>query len=89
MECPTALPHHVYVILCEDGSLYTGYTKNLDVRMRLHMNGKGAKYTRIHKPKKLVYVEEFESRAQAMKRERKIKTLKHQQKLHLINQKTE
>ena len=78
------MPYYVYVILCENGSFYTGHTKDLDSRMKLHMNGKGARYTRIHKPRKLVYVEEFNSRADAMKRERKVKTLKHAQKLQLI-----
>ncbi|MFQ6075546.1 MAG: GIY-YIG nuclease family protein [Candidatus Bathyarchaeia archaeon] len=80
-----AVPYYVYVILCEDGSFYTGYTKDLDLRMKLHMNGKGARYTRMHTPKKLVYVEEFDSRAEAVKRERMIKKLNHRQKLELIN----
>jgi putative endonuclease len=80
-------PHYVYVILCEDGSFYTGYTKNLDARMKLHVKGKGARYTRIHRPKKLVYFEEFNSRAEAMKRERKLKRLKHSQKLKLTSSK--
>ena len=79
------MPHYVYVILCEDGSLYTGYTKDLDTRMRLHMSGKGARYTRIHRPKKLVYAEESNSKAEAMKRERKVKKMKRSQKLKLIN----
>ncbi len=79
--------HYVYVLLCEDGSFYTGYTKDLDARMKLHMNGKGAKYTKTHGAKKLVYVEEFESRAEAMKRERRLKALKHNQKLKLTNSK--
>ena len=81
------MPYYVYVILCENGSFYTGHTKDLDSRMKLHMNGKGAKYTRIHKPRKLVYVEEFNSRAGAMKREQKLKTLRHRQKLQLIKSK--
>ena len=79
------IPHYVYVILCEDGSFYTGCTKNLNARMRLHMKGKGARYTRIHRPKKLVYFEEFNSRAEAMKRERKLKRLRHRQKLKLTS----
>lgn len=79
------MPHYVYVILCEDDSFYTGYTKDLNSRMKMHMNGKGARYTRTHRPKKLAYVEEFDSRAEAMKRERKVKMLKHHQKLKLIN----
>jgi putative endonuclease len=77
--------HFVYVILCEDGSLYTGVTKNLDARLKLHVNGRGARYTRIHRPKKLAYFEEFSSRAEAMRRERRVKRLKHVQKLKLIN----
>jgi len=78
-------PHYVYVIQCEDGSFYTGCTKNVDSRMRLHMKGKGARYTRMHRPKKLIYVEEFNSRAEAMKKERKVKMLKRSQKLELMN----
>jgi putative endonuclease len=79
------MPYYVYVILCEGNSFYTGYTKNLDSRMRLHKNGKGARYTKMHKPKKLVHVEAFHSRAEAMKREKKIKKLDHHQKRELIN----
>jgi len=85
MECRWLTPHYVYVIQCEDGSFYTGCTKNVDSRMRLHMKGKGARYTRMHRPKKLVYVEEFNSRAEAMKKERKVKMLKRSQKLELMN----
>jgi len=82
------MPHYVYVILCDDGSFYTGITKDLDSRMRLHKNGKGARYTRIHKPKRLVYVEEHNSRSEAMKRERRLKKLRHRQKLKLITRKS-
>lgn len=77
------MPYFVYMILCEDNSFYTGYTKNLNSRIRLHKNGKGARYTKMHKPKELVHVEEFSSRAEAMKREKRIKKLSHQQKLKL------
>lgn len=52
-------------------------------RFRLHLNGKGARYTRMHKPKDLVYVEEFDSRSEAMKREKRIKKLDHGQKTKL------
>ena len=79
------MPFYVYILLCIDGSFYTGYTKNIDERTRLHANGKGARYTRIHKPKRVAYVELFGSRAKAMKREREIKKMSHQQKLNLIN----
>jgi len=82
------MSYYVYVILCKDNSFYTGYTKDLDSRMRLHMNGKAARYTRMHRPKKIVYVEEFDSRAEAMKREKWIKKLKHSKKLALIKSQT-
>jgi putative endonuclease len=75
----------VYILLCMDGSFYTGYTKNLDKRAKLHESGKGARYTRTHKPERVAYFELFDSRAKAMKRERAIKKLSHQQKLNLIN----
>jgi len=77
------MPYYVYVILCEGKSFYTGYTKNLDRRMKLHKAGKGARYTRIHRPKRLVYVEEYGSCSEAMKREKQIKKLSHHQKLKL------
>jgi putative endonuclease len=79
------MPYYVYVILCKDNSFYTGYTKDLDSRMKLHMNGKAARYTRMHRPKKIVYIEQFASRAEAMQREKKVKKLTHNQKLELIN----
>ncbi|MGD0645141.1 MAG: GIY-YIG nuclease family protein [Candidatus Bathyarchaeia archaeon] len=76
---------YVYILLCSDGSFYTGYTKDLDVRTRLHQDGKGAKYTKSHKPQNLAYVELFDSRSKAMKREREIKKLSHQQKIGLVS----
>ena len=79
------MPFYVYILLCRDGSFYTGYTKNLDERTKLHESGKGARYTRMHKPERVAYVELFDSRAKAMKREKAIKKLSHQQKLNLIN----
>ena len=79
------MPFYVYILLCMDGSFYTGYTKNLDERTRLHESGKGARYTRMHKPKRIAYFELFDSRANAMKREKTIKKLSHQQKQNLIN----
>jgi len=78
------MPFYVYIIQCKGGSFYTGYTKDLDARVMLHMNRKGARYTRMHRAKKLVYVEEFGSRAEAMRREKRIKSLSHRQKLELI-----
>jgi putative endonuclease len=80
---------YVYVLLCCDGSFYTGYTKDVAARLRLHNLGRGARYTRMHKPQKLVYFEEYASRGLAMKRERAIKKLSHQQKQVLTDSKNE
>jgi putative endonuclease len=79
------MPFYVYILLCVDGSFYTGYTGDLNERMRQHENGKGAKYTKSHRPQKVAYVELFNSRSSAMKRERTIKKFTHQQKQELIN----
>jgi len=57
----------------------------LDARTKQHETGKGAKYTRAHKPQKVVYFELFDRRSKAMKREREIKKLSHQQKNNLVN----
>jgi len=78
----------VYILLCTDGSFYTGYTKDLDARTKLHQSGNGARYTKMHKPQKLAYFEQFGSRSEAMKREREIKKLSHRQKLALANSQT-
>ena len=56
---------YVYILLCCDGSFYTGYTKDLDARTKHHQNGKGARYTKSHKPQKLAYYETFDSRSQS------------------------
>ena len=56
----------------------------MEKRFDMHKKGRGARYTRMHEPEKLVYVEPFESRGEAMKRERKIKTLSHNKKRQLI-----
>lgn len=75
----------MYILLCSDGTFYTGYTKDLAERTKQHENGKGAKYTKSHKPQQIAYVENHYSRSQAMKRERIIKKLSHKQKIELIN----
>jgi putative endonuclease len=78
------LVYFVYILQCCDGSYYTGYTNNLKERTRQHLNGTGARYTKAHKPDRIAYVENYETRSQAMKREREIKKLSHQKKLDLI-----
>lgn len=78
------MPYYVYIILCINGSFYTGYTKDINERVRLHANGRGARYTKMHPPKEVAYVEQFTSRSEAMRREKAIKKLSHQQKADLI-----
>jgi putative endonuclease len=75
---------YVYILLCMDGTFYTGYTKNLEERTTQHEKGTGARYTKIHRPKKVAYFELLSSRSSAMKRERAIKKLSHRQKHDLI-----
>ena len=78
--------HFVYMLLMKNGSLYCGYTNNLENRFKEHLSGKGAKYTRAFKPIKIVYSKEFSSKSEALKEEYRIKhKLTHQQKLELIN----
>jgi putative endonuclease len=77
--------YYVYIGLCSDGSLYTGFTNNLEERFKTHNLGKGAKYTRSRLPIKLVYYESFDNKSIALKREIEIKSLSHKEKMHLIN----
>jgi putative endonuclease len=79
------MPYYVYIILCKDSSYYTGYAENVKRRLEQHKKGQGAKYTRMHEPEKIVYVEEFDSRSEAMKREQEIKSLSHNKKQQLVN----
>ena len=79
------MPYYVYVLLCKDGSYYTGHAKNVKRRLEQHKRGQGARYTRMHEPEKIVYVEKFNSRSEAMKREQEIKTFSHSKKQKLVN----
>lgn len=75
----------VYMLECGDGSLYTGWTTDLEDRVKTHNSGQGAKYTRSRLPVKLVYFEEVDSRSTALKREAAIKKLTRLQKEKLVN----
>lgn len=74
----------VYILRCGDGTLYTGWTNDLDKRLKTHAAGKGAKYTRARLPVTLVYTEAFETEHEARSRECHIKRLSRGQKLSLI-----
>lgn len=85
---PAALLWTVYILECSDGTLYTGITNNLDRRMVMHYEGKGAKYTRGRGPFKIILTESFETRSAALKREAFIKKMSKNDKLKLCTQKT-
>lgn len=76
--------NYTYILSCADGTLYTGWTNDLDRRLAAHNAGKGGKYTRSRLPVTLVYHEEFETKEEAMSREFKIKQLTRAEKLKLI-----
>jgi Predicted endonuclease containing a URI domain len=61
--------NYFYVLLCNDGSFYGGYTNNLEKRLATHNKGQGAKYTKARRPVKLLYSESFPDKSSAMKRE--------------------
>ena len=77
----------VYMLRCADGTLYTGWTNDLDRRLKTHTAGKGGKYTRARLPVELAYTECFETEHEARSREWHIKRLSRQEKLALIKAK--
>ena len=76
--------NYTYIIKCADSTLYTGWTNDLDKRIKAHNSGKGAKYTKTRRPVKLVYYEEHETKNEAMSREYAIKQLTRREKELLI-----
>lgn len=84
-------PYHVYIVKCNDGSLYTGITNDIERRLLQH-NGKiwgGARYTRNRAPVELLYLEKYPTRKEAARREYEIKhTFSRQQKMDLIERAT-
>lgn len=79
----------VYIVKCRDESLYTGWTNDLEKRIKTHNSGKGAKYTRGRTPVKLMYYEEYEDKLIAQRREREIKKLTRDEKIQLIKEKNQ
>lgn len=75
---------YVYLLLCCDGSLYCGATNRLKARVEAHNDGRGAKYTRSHRPVHLVWSQACESKSAALSQEAMIKKFSHPQKLRLI-----
>jgi len=75
---------YCYILECADGSYYTGWSTDPQRRLREHNAGRGARYTRSHRPVKLVYVEQLPDRLTAMKREAAIKALPRMKKEELV-----
>lgn len=76
--------HHVYILRCSDGTLYTGYTTDPERRVAEHNAGEGAKYTRGRTPVERVHLETFDTQGEAMRREHAIKQLSRPQKEQLV-----
>ena len=76
--------NYTYIVRCSDDTLYTGWTTDLNRRIRMHNEKKGAKYTKNRVPVSLVYYETFETKQEAQKREYAIKQLSRSQKLKLL-----
>ncbi|MDQ0247614.1 putative endonuclease [Bacillus fengqiuensis] len=72
--------YYFYVLQCNDGSFYAGYTTNLQHRVDKHNSGKGAKYTNSRKPVALIFYQELSSKSEAMKAEAQFKKLKRPEK---------
>jgi len=77
--------YYTYLILTVDNTLYCGYTDDPEKRFEKHKAGLAAKYPRAHKPLKMVYVKEFDTKSEALKEERRIKKLSRSQKEELVN----
>jgi putative endonuclease len=81
------MPYFIYIVQCSDETLYTGITTDINRRITEHNSSvKGAKYTRVRRPVRLVYKEIFEDRSSASKREYMIKKLSRKEKLKLIEE---
>ena len=73
----------IYILQCADGTLYTGWTTDLENRINAHNSGSGAKYTRGRGPVRLLYSEVFETKGEALKREKEIQKMTRVRKLKL------
>ena len=78
------MKYYLYILLTVDNTLYCGIARDVEKRFMEHISGKGAKYTRSHKPLKIIYTKEFENRSEAQKEEYRIKHLSKEEKLKLI-----
>jgi putative endonuclease len=79
------MSYYIYILRCGDGTLYTGWTNDLEKRLKAHREGRGAKYTRGRQPLELLYSEVFDTKSDAVKREYQIKKMNRKQKDRLIS----
>jgi putative endonuclease len=86
--CMEKSEHFFYVLTCKDGSFYGGYTNKLERRIRLHNEGKGAKYTRGRGPVALTYFKQFLSKSEALKAEYQFKSLTRKKKEEFLIRET-
>ena len=77
--------HFFYVLTCKDGSLYGGYTNNLERRIKMHNEGKGAKYTRGRGPVELTYFQGYEDKGEALRAEYNFKRLSRKKKVEFLS----
>ncbi len=76
--------NYTYIVRCSDGTYYTGWTNDIEKRIKTHNEGKGAKYTKTRRPVTLVYYESFQTKEEAMRREWEIKQMKRGEKEKLM-----
>ena len=77
--------NYCYLLRCRDGSLYAGWTNDLERRVKTHNSGRGARYTRSRLPVELVYCESYPTRSEAMRRECELKAMTREEKLRLLD----
>jgi predicted GIY-YIG superfamily endonuclease len=73
--------YYVYLSCCANGTLYVGYTRNIEQRIAAHNAGHGGRYTHINRPISLIAAWSFNSKAEALQAERALKRLPHERKL--------
>lgn len=76
----------VYMLRCGDGSLYCGWTNDLERRVEEHRGGRASRYTRSRLPVELAWSRQMASRSEAMREEARIKRLSRADKLRLVSQ---
>jgi putative endonuclease len=82
------MAYFCYIVVCSDGTYYTGWTTDPARREKVHNAGQGAQYTRMRRPVKMAYIEEMPDRTHAMRRELAIKKLTRAAKGKLIESQT-